>query len=71
MVVSPFGFDSATWDPSQDNFLPENYSVDDMEGKTSCKVALQQYVGFSENESKIVVSAVRGLIMQVSAQFIW
>ncbi|XP_062100998.1 probable starch synthase 4, chloroplastic/amyloplastic [Humulus lupulus] len=58
LALSPFGFDSSTWDPSQDTFLPENYSVDDMEGKTSCKVALQKYMGLSENESKIVVGCI-------------
>lgn len=67
IAVSPFGFDSITWDPSIDNFLPENFSVDDMEGKTSCKVALQQYVGLSENDSKIIVSLIPGLIMKVIA----
>lgn len=70
LVVSPFGFDSSTWDPSKDDSLPVNYSVDDMDGKTTCKVALQQYVGFSENSSNIVVSPVTGLFMKFSASFV-
>ena len=69
LVVSPFGFESSTWDPSKDNFLPENYSVDDMEGKISCKVALQQYVGLSENSSNIVVSSVSCLFTKFSSSF--
>ncbi|KAF4349892.1 hypothetical protein F8388_005123 [Cannabis sativa] len=58
LAISPFGFDSSTWDPSQDNFLPENYSVDSMEGKITCKVALQKYMGLFENDSKIVVGCI-------------
>ncbi|GMN34133.1 hypothetical protein TIFTF001_004518 [Ficus carica] len=68
LVVSPFGFDSSTWDPSKDNFLPENYSVDDMEGKISCKVALQQYVGLSENSSNIVVGCIFSEVSDVDLE---
>ncbi|PON97125.1 hypothetical protein TorRG33x02_071750 [Trema orientale] len=68
LAVSAFGFDSSIWDPSQDNFLPENYSVDDMEGKASCKVALQQHVGLSENDSKIVVGCIFSEVLDVDLE---
>ncbi|XP_024027043.1 probable starch synthase 4, chloroplastic/amyloplastic [Morus notabilis] len=68
LVVSPFGFDSSTWDPSKDDSLLENYSVDDMDGKTTCKVALQQYVGFSENSSNIVVGCVFAEVSDVDLE---
>lgn len=55
IVVSPFGFESSTWDPSTDNTLPENYTADDITGKASCKITLQHYTGLSENTSNIVV----------------
>ncbi|KAL0450100.1 UNVERIFIED_CONTAM: putative starch synthase 4, chloroplastic/amyloplastic [Sesamum latifolium] len=38
LVFAPRGFDKSTWDPSCDNILPQSYSVDDMKGKSVCKV---------------------------------
>lgn len=55
LIVSPCGFDNSTWDPSKDNFIPRNFSVEDMEGKTVCKAALQQHLGLSEHASSILV----------------
>lgn len=56
MVVAPFGFDNSTWDPSKDNFIPENYCVEDLKGKAACKTALQKQLGLSLNASTILVS---------------
>ncbi|XP_048232835.1 glycogen synthase isoform X2 [Ricinus communis] len=58
LLVTPYGFDKSTWDPSKDRFLPENYSKDDMKGKTVCRVALQQYVGLSNNTSVVLVGCI-------------
>ncbi|KAL5556653.1 hypothetical protein UlMin_038889 [Ulmus minor] len=58
LVVSPSGYDSSTWDPSKDRFLPKNYSVEDMRGKNACKLALQHYLGLAENDSSVVVGCV-------------
>ncbi|XP_030974392.1 glycogen synthase isoform X4 [Quercus lobata] len=55
LVIAPYGFDKSTWDPSKDNFLPENYSAEDMKGKTVCKVALQQHLALSGSASSILV----------------
>lgn len=61
MVIAPCGFDNSTWDPSTDNFLPQQYSVKDMKGKAVCKAALQQHLGLSEHASPILVCAHLGL----------
>ncbi|KAM7265802.1 hypothetical protein ACFE04_003485 [Oxalis oulophora] len=58
LVVSPSGLDCPTWDPSTDSFLPQNYNVDDMRGKTVCKVALQQRLGFSGNALTTLVTCI-------------
>ncbi|KAJ6288268.1 hypothetical protein OIU76_024285 [Salix suchowensis] len=58
LVVSPCGFDNSTWDPSKDKFLPKNYSADDLEGKSICKVALQQQLGLSRNSSTVLVGCI-------------
>ncbi|KAK7834288.1 putative starch synthase 4 [Quercus suber] len=55
LVIAPYGFDKSTWDPSKDNFLPKNYSAEDMKGKTVCKVALQQHLALSGSASSILV----------------
>jgi starch synthase len=56
LVIAPYGFDNSTWDPSKDNFLPENYRAEDMKGKAVCKVALQQHLALSDSASTILVS---------------
>ncbi|XP_059293448.1 probable starch synthase 4, chloroplastic/amyloplastic isoform X2 [Lycium ferocissimum] len=54
LVVAPPGFDSSAWDPSVDKFLPQNYSADNMKGKSACKVSLQQHLGLQEQASIIL-----------------
>lgn len=56
MAIAPSGFDKLTWDPASDIFLPQNYSADDMTGKSVCKLALQRHLGLDEGASKILVS---------------
>ncbi|XP_042045450.1 probable starch synthase 4, chloroplastic/amyloplastic [Salvia splendens] len=58
LVISPSGFDKMTWDPSCDNFLPQHYSADDMEGKLICKFALQRHLGLEEGASNILVGCI-------------
>ncbi|XP_024036699.1 probable starch synthase 4, chloroplastic/amyloplastic isoform X2 [Citrus clementina] len=58
LLVAPCGFDSSTWDPSNDKFLTENYCAEDMKGKTVCKVTLQQQLGLSKDASTIVVGCI-------------
>ncbi|XP_021273836.1 probable starch synthase 4, chloroplastic/amyloplastic isoform X5 [Herrania umbratica] len=58
LLVAPCGFDNSTWDPSKDNFLPVNYSAENMRGKDACKVALQQQAGLSEHASFILVGCI-------------
>ncbi|KAG6382895.1 hypothetical protein SASPL_157387 [Salvia splendens] len=66
LVISPSGFDKMTWDPSCDNFLPQHYSADDMEGKLICKFALQRHLGLEEGASNILVSfSLSGIEVQV------
>ncbi|XP_023518264.1 probable starch synthase 4, chloroplastic/amyloplastic isoform X3 [Cucurbita pepo subsp. pepo] len=55
LLVSPCGFESSSWDPEKDKILPENYSADDMKGKSVCKIALQQKLRLPENASIITV----------------
>lgn len=56
LVISPFGYDDSTWDPSKDKFLPQSYSADDMRGKAVSKAALQQQLGLPGDISSILVS---------------
>uniref|UniRef100_A0A3Q7FB03 starch synthase n=1 Tax=Solanum lycopersicum TaxID=4081 RepID=A0A3Q7FB03_SOLLC len=55
LVVAPQGFNSSAWDPSVDKFLPQNYSADNMKGKSVCKVSLQQHLGLQEKASIVLV----------------
>lgn len=63
LLVAPCGFDSSTWDPSNDKFLTENYCAEDMKGKTVCKVTLQQQLGLSKDASTIVVSVIQWSVL--------
>ncbi|KAL0377970.1 UNVERIFIED_CONTAM: putative starch synthase 4, chloroplastic/amyloplastic [Sesamum radiatum] len=59
LVFAPRGFDKSTWDPSCDNILPQSYSVDDMKGKSVCKVVLQRHLDLPEGASKILLKAIK------------
>lgn len=43
------GVDDAVWNPSTDDFVPANYSAEQMSGKAACKAALQAELGFEVN----------------------
>ncbi|XP_004288304.1 PREDICTED: probable starch synthase 4, chloroplastic/amyloplastic [Fragaria vesca subsp. vesca] len=71
LIVSPCGFDNSTWDPSKDNFIPRNFSVEDMEGKTVCKAALQQHLGLSEHASSILIGCIVSEVFDVDLENLW
>lgn len=56
LVVAPYGYDNSSWDPSNDKYLPDNYCAQDMKGKTVCKVALLEHLGFTKDASSVLVS---------------
>ncbi|WCJ32053.1 Glycogen synthase [Euphorbia peplus] len=58
LLVSPYGFDDSTWDPSKDKFLPQNYNEDDIKGKAVCKVELQRYLGLPKNSTSVLVGCI-------------
>ncbi|XP_059435939.1 probable starch synthase 4, chloroplastic/amyloplastic isoform X1 [Corylus avellana] len=58
LVIAPCGFDNSIWDPSKDNYLPENYSAEDMKGKVVCRVALQHHLALSDNASAVLVGCI-------------
>lgn len=58
LMIAPFGFEISTWDPSRDNFLPQIYSVDNMQGKSVCKVTLQRHLDLSEGTSEILIGCI-------------
>lgn len=56
LVISSYGLDKSTWDPSTDYFLPEVFNSENMNGKAVCKNAMLQRLGLSEHSSIILVS---------------
>lgn len=54
LCFAPFGLDNSKWDPSTDVYLPENYSAEDLRGKSTCKVELQRQLGLVEDASTII-----------------
>jgi hypothetical protein len=65
LVIAPCGFDNSIWDPSKDNFLPENYSAEDMKGKVVCRVALQHHLALSDNASAVLVTFLTGVTFKL------
>lgn len=55
MCFAPFGLDNSKWDPSIDVYLPENYSAEDIKGKSICKAELQRQLGLVEDVSTTIV----------------
>lgn len=68
LIVSPCGFDNSTWDPSKDNFIPQKFSVKDMEGKTVCKAVLQQHLGLPEHASTILIGCILSEVLDVDLE---
>nr|GMC68009.1 probable starch synthase 4, chloroplastic/amyloplastic isoform X2 [Ipomoea batatas] len=68
VFIAPFGFDKSTWDPSVDKFLPQNYSPDNMKGKSVCKVSLQKHLGLEVHVSVILVGCILSDISDIEAE---
>ncbi|CAA3016556.1 Hypothetical predicted protein [Olea europaea subsp. europaea] len=58
LLIAPRGFDKSIWDPSLDKFLPQNYSADNVNGKSVCKVSLQRHLDLPQQASKILVGCI-------------
>ncbi|KAH7669830.1 UDP-Glycosyltransferase/glycogen phosphorylase protein [Dioscorea alata] len=54
MLIAPYGYDNAVWDPSLDKFLPAKYSADNIEGKATCKDELRHHLGFQRPSSAVI-----------------
>ncbi len=52
------GVDHTLWDPAGDRYLPANYALGDMEGKSRCKLALQERFGLPKGPDIPVVGMV-------------
>ena len=58
------GIDTGTWNPAKDKYIPQPYSVKDMEGKAKAKEALQKEFGLPQNASVPVIGIVSRLTDQ-------
>lgn len=58
------GIDYEEWNPATDRFLPEHYSVSDIEKKSVCKRALQKSFGLPEEERVPLVATISRLADQ-------
>jgi starch synthase len=58
------GIDTAAFDPSTDGNLVAQYSADDIDGKRTCKAALQKELGFAVSSDTPVLGIVSRLVEQ-------
>ncbi|KAH0892339.1 hypothetical protein HID58_054768 [Brassica napus] len=58
LFFAPYGLDNSKWDPSIDVYLPQNYSAENLLGKSTCKVELQRQLGLEENGSATIVGCI-------------
>ena len=58
------GCDYTQWNPLTDNFLPENYDVENLSGKQTCKRVLQEKAGLPASPSTPVIGMVCRLTEQ-------
>ncbi|MAO29127.1 MAG: glycogen synthase GlgA [Alteromonas sp.] len=58
------GCDYSQWNPATDAYLPENYSVDNLQPKRVCKTTLQTRSGLPENASVPLIGMVCRLTEQ-------
>jgi len=54
------GIDTDTWNPQTDQFLPRNFSIEDLAGKEVCKISLCKKMGFEEKTSALPLLAMIG-----------
>ncbi len=58
------GVDYMQWDPQIDNFLPANYSIDNMHGKVLCKNALQKRLGLEQDNNTPIIGVISRFVSQ-------
>ncbi len=58
------GVDYEEWNPETDALIPENYSSDDLSGKTACKQALMRELGLKRGADVPVIGVVTRLVAQ-------
>lgn len=58
------GIDTDSYDPSNDRFIYENYSIDSLEKRTANKIALQEETGLQVNKNAFVLGMVSRLVEQ-------
>ncbi|CAH8364084.1 unnamed protein product [Eruca vesicaria subsp. sativa] len=68
LLFAPFGLNNSKWDPSTDVYLPENYSAEDLRGKSICKVELQRQLGLVEDASSTIVGCIFSEISDVDLE---
>jgi len=58
------GVDYGEWDPANDTLLPQAYSLENLEGKRACKLALQRELGLPEDADIPLFSNITRLVEQ-------
>ncbi|WJG09730.1 glycogen synthase GlgA [Aliiglaciecola sp. LCG003] len=58
------GCDYSQWDPATDALIPQNFDVENPQGKTICKNALQERAGFEQNSQVPLIGMVCRLTEQ-------
>lgn len=58
------GIDTERWDPASDKAIPSGYSARAMEGKTRCKLALQEEYGLARDHRAPLVAMSARLVSQ-------
>lgn len=64
------GCDYDHWNPETDPWLPKNYASPDDEGKSECKMALQQEVGLPEKSHVPLLASICRLVEQKGVQLL-
>ena len=64
------GVDYSIWNPKTDRFIPANYSVDNLNGKSICKTSIQQHFLISESSTIPILSVVSRLAWQKGMELI-
>lgn len=56
------GIDTGRYNPQTDPYIEENYSADNIEGKSLCKVSLCRELGLSETSNEPIISCISRLV---------
>jgi len=58
------GIDDEVWNPETDKHIAAHYSIDDLGGKTECKLALQRELGLRESADIPLIGLISRLVTQ-------